>query len=443
MKNKRRLFSCFFSALIFAGAVFAPVFCYKTYADSDDIAYISLWAITDSDGNFLKIKDILENVYGYSGLTISTFQRKYVEKVVSNYVATSNTYFDDIVDYIIANPSEFDFRIRTDGLSFWGEIGYDGYAAIAEVAADYFVSFQTEPGSGIYFWGDNAFVFNAYSGNSYVYRSTCRPCTYVNGNYVYDLSGTVYPAWVIPIYNGSSYNYVFCNYITTLPSGLDAIAYAIRGSIGSDGSASVFLGNRPNYYNGTVSSGSYNSRGWSSYQLVINGTSTPLFSDIYYSTISDAVAAFFGAEQIQEEENGEGYLLPFTTDFNFSIGDILIDNRDLSNNVYVTFSPSLIKEGDSSVTNYINYYGSNYVNYVYSTYIPYWVVDGDENAIDFTLSDDLDSTLSFDIDETFDDVNFSGGSNFFQAVFDILPSGFTGIFVFICALYIGFAVIKR
>lgn len=442
MKNTRRFFCLFLAALIFTGAVSAPAFCYSVLANSSDIAYISLWGITDSDGNFLKIKDILENVYGFSGLTVSTFQRKYVERVVSNYVATSNQYFDNIVDYIIANPSDFDFKIRTDGLSFWGEIGYDGYAAIAELASNFFVSFETSPGSGIYFWGDNAFIFNVYSGSSYVYRSTCRPCVYVNGSVVREYSSTVYPAWVIPVkVSSNTYNYVFCNYITSLPDGYNAIVYGLGPS--NPSFTQTFLSNMPNFYNGTLASGSYNIRGYSDNQLVINGTSTPLFSDIYYTSVDDAVAAFFGAEQIEEQENGEGYLLPFTTDFSFSIGDIIIDSRDLSNNVYINFTPTLIKSGDVSVVNYINYYGSNYVDYVYNTEVPFWVIDGDELPIDFTFSDDLNCTLDFSLDETFDDVYFSSGSNFFQSVFDCLPSAISGIFVFLVVLSVGFAVIKR
>lgn len=419
------------TALVIAAGAIAPaasVFAADLPAVPMNSDNLSIWdtstSTTDNPYNTTDVFNIVNDMWGdlfddgrFNNTTVSDFQRDIVEWSVTKYIeahpdeevnGVTVSYFDDIVDYICANPDDFDIYWTPDSLALALAGDPYGYIRFGENfynnLKDYVLAnYYSIPASDVLYINGHKWVAS--------------PFTTIYGSYVYGTFSSSRPSsgpapanvvfYVTRIADGTGY--IHCTRETQ-------ICYICNGYTSFFPFGSTYLFD-----------GSY-------YRYLSNGNWYPNSSDtVQYNTGLEALADFYG--NFDSASGG---------------GDPVSDGK-----VYIRDTPI---GGDTLTFSYPAYPVSNskaVSNYYYNTYGDTW--EDNTTVIDDTVYNNNLTTLypvtydnniplwliqSNSIIETFDyslelpsapletlPADFEGGGSFFQNSFVVL-GGF-GAFVLI------------
>lgn len=352
---------------------------------------VSIWDM--SSDFFSWVVDYLGDFFNGDELDnyeLSDLQRDQVKWAVSQYVAAEDSIvFNQVVDYVINHPSDFDIELVPNGFTFEPRIGFEFYDHLKAyidstfVLADDFVSVN-----GYHFAlippNSSRVVFNSNGQTQLVTN---------NGSF--------------DIYIGIVYVSINAN---THSADLRAFSYSgvPNCSVSIYGSYFTSTGN----YNGTYASGYYRGYYTGGLNVYNNNFQNPL-GLTEFSSVGAATVAFFGGpvEQGGSEPDGSIYIRPYSEPIKTDLPRIVNNNYDdLSTYYYNTYGDQYA-EGAIDYNNY--YLAYDIINYNYNLDIPYWLVDGTKQVESFEIYDP-----DFEL-QLYDDFEVQPG--FIAAVLDVIP----------------------
>lgn len=352
---------------------------------------VSIWDI--GSNVFDWIIDTLDDYFTDNTLDdyqLSDLQIDMVKWAVSQYVAAEDTtIFNQVCDYVINHPGEFDIELVPNGFTFDPRIGLNFYDNLKAYIDSTFVLAED-------FVSVNGYHFAHIPPNSsrVVYKSNGVTQTVTNNG-----SFDVYVGIVYINLSGSTYQ---CDLRAFAYSGIPNCSVSIYGSLFSS------TGN----YNGSYASGYYRGYRTGGENVYNNNFENPL-GLTEFSNVGAATIAFFGGpvEQGGSEPDGSVYVRPYSEPIKTDLPRIVNNNyEELSTYYYNTYGDQYA-EGAISYNNY--YLAYDIINYNYSLDVPYWLVNGNKDVDAFEIYDH-----DFDL-QLYDDFEVKPG--FIAAVLDVIP----------------------
>lgn len=367
----------------------------------------------------------------FNNVTVSDNQRYLVELAVSKYVSTHpdeevngvmTSYFDDIVNHVIANPSDFDIYWTPDGFvsALTGDpymnlqFGVDFYDNLYDYVIANYYSIPSGGAGTVVQFGSGSFLFCPVGITNA--RGT------VNGGYTVRNDVTVVDCYIGFYTNGSHENAVVCSYNS---GGHFKVIWGYISNGNWRGQGTFLDGNVSTSYTGSETSGYYfNNGSWSS------SFTSSVYGVTPYASLSDALTAFFGIVPSGNEP--------------VSDGKVYIREEPIGGNSLTVSYPALPVSNSKSVSNYYyETYGDTFENsesvidnrvfnnntttvypVTYDNNIPLWLITSSIDVSTFDYSLELPSV---DLQELPNE--FEGGGDFFQDSF--LALGGFGSFVLI------------
>lgn len=416
-------FLSFFSAMFIFIASFY-VFIIPAYAD-EIVPYEGTTSVSIWDEAFDEYFDALTHFYSdftddwkLNDLTVTGFQRKSVEYMVTKAGIASDSFtFDAIVDYICANPADFDISYQFDWLAGYGNIvpGANTIDAIQQYVYDNYYSIPspdriTTDTGGL--WIKTPFSYSSYRivGSTTSNGSTNTADVYVS---ILRNSGAV-----VASYYTTSDNAVYCNFAFINPS------TGAVGSVSGGPLSNTFT------YNGSV-------------YRVSNSTSD-FFRSVFsgfagYSNYTAAFNDFYGYVPSGEPvSNGDVYVgneIDISADLPSIINN---DFSQLSEYYYNTYGDTY-PDADIDNNYYYNYY--NYViDYSGDFSVPYWLINGTDPV--YTFSDPVSDYDLSTIELADNELPSSYNMGWYQDIWDSLPSDVIALFGIILSSTIGVGLLK-